>query len=504
MLTDLKAKAFDVLLGDDFSRLSRDSEECEKTRKRVLFHGARLIAVSDGIDTDQTAHKLQVRAKGMTNEVFLDQLKAQIKRGMVDQAKQCFWNGGRVYGYKLVEQRDPTKSDCYDQPKRIGTQLQVDEEQAQWVRWIFERYAEGWSALTIVTELNRLNVPPPGAAYKKRRAQANWNFIALHGELERGTGILNRHLYRGVYLWNCSYKVTDPDKGTTTKRWQEKSEWIERAMPELRIVSDDLWNKVHARRVAVSQSVKALRAAQHCRARSTGRRPKYLLSGLLICGVCQKPFIICHGTGYACSTATTQGQSRCTNTLRVERTLAEAVLLAPIQTDLFTDEGYELFRHTFLKSVAALQREKVSDQGRTQKRLAEVEQEITHIMEAIKRGIFTPTTKAELEKAEAERDHLRKSLEAPAKPNGTLPSVLPNLLQWFKRSLGTIAMLGPHEVDQARGIIRDLVGGSITLQPTQTSHGQALVAHLKGNYLGLARHLVGRAGILGPVNRISC
>src|SRR5262249_41850220 len=93
MLADLKAKAFDVLLIDDFSRLSRDSEECEKTRKRFVFYGVRLIAVSDGIDTDQKAHKLQVRAKGMTNEVFLDQLKEQIKRGMVDQAKQCFHNG---------------------------------------------------------------------------------------------------------------------------------------------------------------------------------------------------------------------------------------------------------------------------------------------------------------------------------------------------------------------------------------------------------------------------
>src|SRR5690349_5905392 len=45
MLADLRAKAFDVLLVDDMSRLSRDTEEANKTRKRFLFHGARLIAV---------------------------------------------------------------------------------------------------------------------------------------------------------------------------------------------------------------------------------------------------------------------------------------------------------------------------------------------------------------------------------------------------------------------------------------------------------------------------
>lgn len=62
MIADLKAKAFDVLLIDDMSRLSRDTEEANKTRKRFLFHRARLIAVTDGIDTNQKAHKLQAKA----------------------------------------------------------------------------------------------------------------------------------------------------------------------------------------------------------------------------------------------------------------------------------------------------------------------------------------------------------------------------------------------------------------------------------------------------------
>ena len=102
MLADLEAKVFDVLLIDDMSRLSRDEDEANKTRKRFLYHGARLIAVSDGIDTNHKGHKLQAKAKALTNELFLDQLKEQIKRGMVGQAQRCMWNGGRVYGYRLV------------------------------------------------------------------------------------------------------------------------------------------------------------------------------------------------------------------------------------------------------------------------------------------------------------------------------------------------------------------------------------------------------------------
>lgn len=76
-------------------------------------------------------------------------------------------------------------------------------------------------------------------------------------------------------------------------RRRDKSEWIEKPMPHLRIVSDALWEQAHARRVAVSKSVGELRLSARCRPRSTGRRPKYLISGLLTCGTCGKPFTVC-------------------------------------------------------------------------------------------------------------------------------------------------------------------------------------------------------------------
>ena len=57
-------------------------------------------------------------------------------------------------------------------------------------------------------------------------------------------------------------------------------------MPHLRIIDEELRKRVKARRIVVGQRVAALRASLHCRARSTGRSPKYLFSGLLTCGQC--------------------------------------------------------------------------------------------------------------------------------------------------------------------------------------------------------------------------
>ena len=141
MLADALEKCFDVLLVDDFSRLSRDQVETETARRRLVHWGVRLIGVSDGIDTAAKGHKMLSGFKGIMNEVFLDDLRDKTRRGMVGQVLKGYHGGGRSYGYRLMPEYDPSKKDPYGQPVRIGTRLEIDPEQATWVRWIFEQYA---------------------------------------------------------------------------------------------------------------------------------------------------------------------------------------------------------------------------------------------------------------------------------------------------------------------------------------------------------------------------
>ena len=98
MLKDAKAKLFDVLLVDDFSRLSRDSMEAEQTRRRFVFWRVRLIGVSDGIDTADKGHKMLSGFKSIMNEEFVSDLKGKIARGMQGQALNGYHCGGRIYG----------------------------------------------------------------------------------------------------------------------------------------------------------------------------------------------------------------------------------------------------------------------------------------------------------------------------------------------------------------------------------------------------------------------
>jgi DNA invertase Pin-like site-specific DNA recombinase len=75
MLKAAKDKQFDVVLVDDFSRLSRDSVESEQARRRFVHWGVRLIGVMDGIDTADRGHKRLAGFKGIMNEQYLTDLR---------------------------------------------------------------------------------------------------------------------------------------------------------------------------------------------------------------------------------------------------------------------------------------------------------------------------------------------------------------------------------------------------------------------------------------------
>ncbi len=118
--------------------------------------------------------------------------------------------------------------------------------QAEVVRRIFSVYSTGMSPKAIAKQLNAERCPGPGGA--------PWNPSTIHGNPRRGTGILNDELYIGRLVWNRLRYVKDPDTGKRVSRPNASSEWVTTAVPELRIVDDELWNQVKARQVEMRRA----------------------------------------------------------------------------------------------------------------------------------------------------------------------------------------------------------------------------------------------------------
>ena len=231
--------------------------------------------------------------------------------------------------------------------------------------------------------------------------------------------------------------MKDPDTGKRRRVERKESEWVVTEMPELRIVPQDVWDAVKARQAQIRQESERLREALK-NPDSRSHSGKYLLSGLLKCGCCGANFTIYGAYTYACASNINRGEVVCSNGLRVPRQFVEKRLIEAIRGNLFSEEAVE----TFVKETAALlkqiQAESQPNQEAFKRQLARAEKDIANIMAAIKAGIITPTTKTELQKAEADKAGAEQALKLEATPTEKLPDLLPRAIERYKSFLNDL------------------------------------------------------------------
>jgi site-specific DNA recombinase len=132
-------------------------------------------------------------------------------------------------------------------------QRRINPDQAAVVRRIMEEGAAGRSARAIAIDLNAEGIPSPRGG--------EWRASAIIGNRARQVGILHNPIYVGRFVYGRVAGRRDPD--TRNRVWRstaaEARETYE--LPELRIVSDDLWQAGQARGRAGRSSPGAAQAA---------------------------------------------------------------------------------------------------------------------------------------------------------------------------------------------------------------------------------------------------
>jgi hypothetical protein len=74
-----------------------------------------------------------------------------------------------------------------------------------------------------------------------------WRDTAIRGHITRGTGILNNELYIGRLVWNRLRYVKDPETGKRRSMRNGADDLVVEAVPDLRIVDDEVWDRVKRR-----------------------------------------------------------------------------------------------------------------------------------------------------------------------------------------------------------------------------------------------------------------
>jgi DNA invertase Pin-like site-specific DNA recombinase len=450
LMRDSLNQRFDVVLAEALDRFSRDQEDTAGLFKRLTFAGVSIVTLAEGDITH-----LHVGLKGTMNALFLKDLADKTRRGLRGRVELGKPGGGLCYGYKVAR------------ATLDGAQATGDREIvpiAETIRRIFRDYAAGLSPKALAKRLNAERCQGPGGA--------PWNPSTIHGNPARGTGILNNELYVGRLVWNRLRYVKDPDTGKRVSRPNPPLEWVTTAVPELRIVDDELWRQVKARqldmrRVASSGDPKRFNQA---------RRPKYLFSGLTKCAECGGGDVMYWRDRLACFGARSRGT--CTNRLTISRQEVEERVLVALREKLMRRDLFEDFCREYVCELNRLRMEHRAGMSSARSELTSVEREIRKLVQAIKDGVSALSIKDELLSLEARKTVLQSRLDAPEMPELLHPRMADVYREKVKNLCG--ALEAEESRTGAADAIRALVE-AILLEPD----GDELKIILKGDLAGM-------------------
>ena len=456
------APPFTAILVDDTSRLSRTTEDALSIFKRLNFAGVQLIAVSQGISSDDEQSEMLVTVHGLVDSLYVRELAKKTHRGMEGLALRGLHTGGRIFGYETLSLGEGA-----------GKRLVVDPREAAIVKRIFELSACGHSLKSITRKLNAEHVRSPRP--REDRVGGEWCPTAIRE-------MLKNELYIGNVIWNRSKFVKVPGTNKRQRRARPESEWLRSSNPELAIVHADLWRAVRERFASLP--------AVWGYPKSRGLAPRamtgpYLFSGLLKCGECGANLIIATGGGthrhkkYACSRRFNRGG--CDNDLYIRRDELEDVLMGKLQSEILRPEVVDYAVVEFQRQLEAALGNLSDDLAGMRQRKTRLEAEVRRLISAIEESGHSKSILEEIGRKEAELHGIADSLLS-ATPE-SIASRVGEIRSFVTRGLTDLRELFRKDIALAR---TELLKHSseITMTPQSDSGRRFYVAEGKWDLLG--------------------
>lgn len=254
MMEDIKSGKDGVsfVLVFKLSRFGRNAADVLSTLQVMQDFGVNLICVEDGIDSSKDAGKLMISVLSAVAEIERENIRVQTMEGRIQKAREGKWNGGFApYGYQLIDGK-----------------LQINEEEAEAIRVIFDQYVH-------------TDIGANGVA----------KYLENHGiqKIQRQNGknpLFDAHLVRlilknPVYCGKIAYgrRKTEKVYGTRNEyHLVEQDNYILTDGQHEAIIAEDVWQAAR---------VKLLAQAKKYEHVNRGKDTKtHLLSGIVKCPVC--------------------------------------------------------------------------------------------------------------------------------------------------------------------------------------------------------------------------
>jgi hypothetical protein len=317
----------------------------------------------------------------------------------------------------------------------LGKRLAIHEEEAAIVRQIFEWAASGIGAHTIVRRL--LGTPGPGGA--------TWKL----GAVKRA---LRNERYLGRMIWGQRTTDRKPGSNLKTERLLPRDQWKVREAPELRIISDQVWEQVQTRIRAIAPRLEP--GTNLARGRLPGHHSKYLLSGFMKCDLCGGAITIVscsrrYGPRYSCRRAAHDGS--CTNRIDIKRKTLEEVLLARLRAEL-EDPGVVDYIAQELERRVEEAHSRPQERQRLSKELDAERRKLQNLVAVLEDGRSSSTILEAVQKREANIQRFLADLTALERERRSVPITR----EWIASQLADLSSLLTESGEKARNAFRKL------------------------------------------------
>ncbi len=345
-----KPKPFDYVLVDDTSRFGRNKADTFKNRDILRFYKVHLYFVEDGLDSSDLHFDEVFHNKAHRDEGYSKTLSYKIKGARRERFLEGYNPGEYCFGYRNVPVEYTTRKGDYGRPFVKGVRQVVHPEEAEVVVRIFEAYAAGMTLLQIASMLNGDGVPTSQPHLSKRKP--HWCKTAIRE-------MLRNKRYIGKPAWGQSVENRDPETGKLVREDLPESQWQRIELPDLRIISDELFDRVQNQFRLATHGFGVKRLGGMTRTEASRR---YLFSGILRCGVCggNMQITTTRPARYGCGNH--RESKTCSNQQTILASLLEEHFIAALGANLKSEVSREelvqaLYTHLKLVTTAAAKRQ---------------------------------------------------------------------------------------------------------------------------------------------------
>jgi len=271
-MLDAAADKFDILVIYKTDRLSRNSEEYPIIIRQFANLGVEIWVYETGqpLKSSTQVDKLLRFVEGWQAETESVNTRVRVTNAMRRMAENGLWTGGKTsYGYKL--RPIPDQAGTGTSKKRLVRSIEVNEDEAKWVRLMFDLYVnQGLGCSQVARFINN----PPYLA-RKRNGEP-WDGPQI-------IEVLKNPIYMGRPAWGKSSYMTGRRVRKGPKDWV----WSEVHVPQWQLVEEATWHK--AQELRKERYGEVMKGKQKMPPRSFTSH--LLLTGVAFCGYCHQPLV---------------------------------------------------------------------------------------------------------------------------------------------------------------------------------------------------------------------